>query len=302
MDEHVRWVTKAEAAREMEISLSTLDRRIRSGEVEMVREGCRVCVRMHGTEYVGDDELLRRSLGREDKLQRTVWELDRTVTELERERDEAREAASASRQAHKEFEEAYRKEIAEHEETKELLNMARVTAIVLSVLLVGSVLVCLHQASVKEFLLSVLVGLVAFFAALAAAAFVVGTATDSGEVTIDGGTFFSGLLLGGVLGAILHEAVHGVFFLAFGGRPHFGFKPWTRFGPVFYVAAPGSYFDRPRYLAAGVSPAVLLTSVLAVALAFAAADDLLASVVTWAFVLNVAGSSGDMVMMRKVMS
>ena len=70
----------------------------------------------------------------------------------------------------------------------------------------------LNQASVKEFLLSVLVGLVAFFAALAAAAFVVGTATDSGEVTIDGGTFFSGLLLGGVLGAILHEAVHGVFF------------------------------------------------------------------------------------------
>ena len=57
----------------MEISLSTLDRRIRSGEVEVVREGRRVYVRMHGLEYVGDDELLRRSLGREDKLQRTVW-------------------------------------------------------------------------------------------------------------------------------------------------------------------------------------------------------------------------------------
>ena len=160
----------------------------------------------------------------------------------------------------------------------------------------------LNQASVKEFLLSVLVGLVAFFAALAAAAFVVGTATDSGEVTIDGGTFFSGLLLGGVLGAILHEGVHGVFFLAFGGRPRFGFKPWTRFGPVFYAAAPGSYLDRPRYLAAGLAPAVLLTAALAAALAFVAEDDLLASVVTWAFVLNVAGSAGDMLMMRKVMS
>ncbi len=142
MDEHVRWVTKAEAAREMEISLSTLDRRIRSGEVEMVREGRRVYVRMHGTEYVGDDELLHRSLGREDKLQRTVWELDRTVTELERKRDVAREAALASRQVNKELEEAYRKETAAHKETKDLLNMARVTAIVLSVLLVGSVLVC----------------------------------------------------------------------------------------------------------------------------------------------------------------
>ena len=141
MDEHVRWVTKAEAAREMEISLSTLDRRIRSGEVEVVREGRRVYVRMHGLEYVGDDELLRRSLGREDKLQRTVWELDRTVTELERNRDVAREAALASRQVHKELEEAYRKETAAHKETKDLLNMIRVIAIVLFVLLVGSVLV-----------------------------------------------------------------------------------------------------------------------------------------------------------------
>ena len=140
MDERVRWVTKAEAAREMEISLSTLDRRIRRGEIEVRREGRWVHVRLEGPEYVGDDELLRRSLGREDKLQRTVWELDRTVTELERERDEAREAALASRQAHKELEEAYRKETAEHEETKNLLNMVRVTAIVLFVLLVGSVL------------------------------------------------------------------------------------------------------------------------------------------------------------------
>ena len=67
----------------------------------------------------------------------------------------------------------------------------------------------LNQASVKEFLLFVLVGLVAFFASLAAAAFIVGAATDSGEVTIDGGTFFSGLLLGCVLGVILHKGVHG---------------------------------------------------------------------------------------------
>ena len=125
----------------MEISLSTLDRRIRSGEIEVRREGRRVYVRLEGPEYVGDDELLHRSLGREDKLQRTVWELDRTVTESERERDVAREAASASRQTHEELEEAYRKETAAHKETKDLLNMVRVIAAVLFVLLVGSVLV-----------------------------------------------------------------------------------------------------------------------------------------------------------------
>ena len=160
----------------------------------------------------------------------------------------------------------------------------------------------LKQASVKERLLSVLVGLVAFFASLSATAFIVGTATGTGEVTIGGGAFFTGMLVGLVLGVILHEAVHGVFFLVFGARPRFGFKPWTSFGPVFYAAAPGSYLDRPRFLAAGLAPAVLLTSALAATLALVAGDDLLTATVTWAFVLNVAGSAGDMLMMRKVMS
>ena len=160
----------------------------------------------------------------------------------------------------------------------------------------------LKQASAKELVLAGLVGLVAFFASLAAAGLVIGIVTDSGEMTIGGETFLSGLLLGIVLGVILHEAVHGVFFLAFGGRPRFGFKPWTKLGPVFYAAAPGSFFDRPRYLAAGLAPAVLLTLALAAALALVAADDLLASIITWAFVLNVAGSAGDMLMMRKVMA
>ena len=95
----------------------------------MVREGRRVYVRMHGLEYVGDDELPRRSLGREDKLQRTVWELDRTVTELERKRDVAREAALASRQVHKELEEAYRKETAAHKETKDQVDPIIRTAV-----------------------------------------------------------------------------------------------------------------------------------------------------------------------------
>ena len=42
MEEPVRWMTKAEAAQELEISLSTLDRKIKRGEVEAVRRGRRV--------------------------------------------------------------------------------------------------------------------------------------------------------------------------------------------------------------------------------------------------------------------
>ena len=141
MAEQVRWVTKAEAARELDMSLSTLDRQIRRGEIEVRREGRRVYVRLEGPEYASDDELLRRSLAREDQLQRRLWELDGRATELERERHEARESASASRQAHEEMEEAYRKERAAHERTKEGLIAARVIAFVLLALLIGSVLV-----------------------------------------------------------------------------------------------------------------------------------------------------------------
>ena len=147
MDEPVRWVTKAEAAEELEISLSTLNRKIRMGEIEVVREGRRVFVRMRGPEYLSDEELLRRAIAREHELERTVRQLERSASELklraselERERDEARESSSAGRRPYEELEEAYRKETAAHKETKELLNMARVTAFVLLALLIASVL------------------------------------------------------------------------------------------------------------------------------------------------------------------
>ncbi len=147
MDEPVRWVTKAEAAEELEISFSTLDRMIRKGEVEVRREGRRVFVRMEGPEYISDAELLRRAVAREHELERTVRQLEQNVSELklsaselERERDEARESAATARQPYHELEEAYRKERTEHKETKEALIAVRVTAFVLLALLIASVL------------------------------------------------------------------------------------------------------------------------------------------------------------------
>ena len=110
MAERVRWVAKAEAAREMEVSISTLDRMIRREDVQVRREGRRVYVRMEGPERASDEELLRRALGREDKLQRRLVALDQQAQALERERDEAVYAASADRQAYEEMEGEYRKE------------------------------------------------------------------------------------------------------------------------------------------------------------------------------------------------
>ncbi len=147
MDEQVRWVTKAEAAEELEISLSTLDRMIRRGEVEVRREGRRVYVRMHGPEYLSDEELLHRSIAREDELERTVRELERKLSasehrasELERERDDARESADAARRPYVELEIAHRQEVAAHKNTKEVLTIARVWVFVLLALLIGSIL------------------------------------------------------------------------------------------------------------------------------------------------------------------
>ena len=147
MEEPVRWVSKVEAAEELEVSLSTLDRMIRRGEVVVRREGRRVYVRMQGPEYLSDEELLRRSVAREEELQRTVRELEQSVSqwqlrasELERERDEARESAATANRPYHELEREYRKEVAEHKETKDALTTVRVTAIVLLVLLIGIVL------------------------------------------------------------------------------------------------------------------------------------------------------------------
>ena len=138
---------KAEAAREMRVSLSTLDRRIKKGEVEVFREGRRVFVRMHGPEQISDARLLRQAMAREVELERTVEKLERSVTELkrkaselERERDEARKTAANASKPYYELKEKHRKEKAAHKDTKEGLITFQVTAYVLLAVLVVAVL------------------------------------------------------------------------------------------------------------------------------------------------------------------
>ena len=126
MNERVRWVTKAEAAEELEVSLSTLDRKIRTGEVEIRREGRRVYVRMVG-EYITDEELLRLAIIREDDLEQTVRELEQSASDweqeragLERERDAARDEVARWETGYDEYQEERRKERAAHERTRRL--------------------------------------------------------------------------------------------------------------------------------------------------------------------------------------
>ena len=145
MDETVRCVTEAEASEELEISLSTLDRKIRTGESEVVRKGRRVYVRMHGPEYPNDEEALRRAIPRDNELEPTVRELERNASEvelraseLERERDEARESASAIGQRYEELQQTYGKEREAHESTKSWVFLLGLLAAVLLVISVVS--------------------------------------------------------------------------------------------------------------------------------------------------------------------
>ncbi len=145
MDGSGRWVSKAVAARELAISLSTLDRKIRRGEVEVVREGRRVYVRVHGPEQLSNAELLRRASSRVDELERTVRGVEQSVSEwrlraseLEHERDEARESAVTARRPYLGLEGKFQKEVAAHRETRRLairLGLVVVALFVISALL-----------------------------------------------------------------------------------------------------------------------------------------------------------------------
>ena len=97
-----RWITKSEAMREMSISLSTLDRMIRRGEVEAAKQERSVYVLAHGLEPSSENDLLettRKEIAESERaasgLRGTVSALRQTVLRLEWELDTARYKASA---------------------------------------------------------------------------------------------------------------------------------------------------------------------------------------------------------------
>jgi hypothetical protein len=98
---------------------------------------------------------------------------------------------------------------------------------------------------------------VALFAAAAVVAITIGTALHP-----DWRSFSPLLALGSLLVAlpatfVAHEAVHGLVFRAFGGRPRFG-AGMTYGMPYFYAACPGQWFVRDRFLIVGLAPLVIL--------------------------------------------
>ena len=143
----VHWVDKGEAARELDVSLSTLDRMIRKGELEVEREGRRVYVKLPGPRYPSDRELLRQALTRVERLKRTVGELMEEADRLEQERDLARAEAEAFRGEYRELEAEHHKEQAEHRGVRRWAGRLAIAVAVLFGLLVVSGVVAWLMAS-----------------------------------------------------------------------------------------------------------------------------------------------------------
>lgn len=99
-----------------------------------------------------------------------------------------------------------------------------------------------------------------------------------------------GWLVLNVLGALLilpiHELIHGLVFLVWGGRPYFGAK----LPLALYCGAKEQLFRRNQYLVVGLAPLVVL-SLLAIILTLFA--PVLASYTLFASLSNVSGAAGD---------
>ena len=119
--------------------------------------------------------------------------------------------------------------------------------------------------------------------------------------TIKQDVLIAGLVIGTVVGGTLHELAHAIAFSAYGVRPRFGFKLWTKFGPVFWVGAPGCYLSRAKFTVAALAPPVLLTVLLPPALLLAPVGGLVHAAALVAYILGVSGSAGDVVILSKVM-
>ncbi len=139
--DEVHWVDKGEAARELEVSLSTLDRMIRKGEVEVGREGRRVYVKLPGPRYPSDRELLRQARARVERLERTVGALAEEADRLEQERDRARAETDTALDEYRKLEEVLVREQDGHQRARRWVARLGIAVAVLVFLLAVTVLV-----------------------------------------------------------------------------------------------------------------------------------------------------------------
>jgi len=114
------------------------------------------------------------------------------------------------------------------------------------------------------------------------------------------GEFFFPIVLGVFVAFImLHEAVHGVLFLVFGGKPRFGVKLVGRFFPVAFYTTSRAPVSRNQYLLVALAPFLTLTPVFLAIGILANAEGIVVLAIL-AMAMNVSGSIGDLMMAWKI--
>ncbi|HLH62387.1 MAG TPA: DUF3267 domain-containing protein [Ktedonobacteraceae bacterium] len=93
-------------------------------------------------------------------------------------------------------------------------------------------------------------------------------------------------IIGYVLILPIHEVVHALAFLFWGGRPYFG----TKLPLALYCGAKNQLFHRNQYLVIGLAPLVMLTLA---GIIFTLLTPVLASYTLFASLGNVSGAAGD---------
>jgi len=126
-----------------------------------------------------------------------------------------------------------------------------------------------------------------------------GIMRGSGEFHVSVGLAFPIFLAIIAAFVILHEGIHGLVFLVFGGKPRFGVKLIGGFFPVVYASATGRLLSRNRYLLVGLSPSLVLTPFFLLT-GILIRDDGAALMALTAMAMNIAGSIGDLIVARKV--
>lgn len=131
------------------------------------------------------------------------------------------------------------------------------------------------------------VGGIVFFSALNFAAYIAQAQEASIRLGGWGLVLWIGVnVLNSMLVLPIHEAIHGLAFLLWGGKPHFGAKlPFA-----LYCGARNQLFHRNQYIFIGLAPLVVITLA---AILFILLAPALASYTLLAAICNFSGAAGD---------
>jgi hypothetical protein len=92
----------------------------------------------------------------------------------------------------------------------------------------------------------------------------------------------------------IHEVIHGLVFLFWGGKPYFG----SRLPLALYCGARDQLFQRNQYLSVGLAPLLIITlAAIIVTLYF----PILASYALFATIGNFAGAAGDVLVAERLL-